>query len=163
MANYDVMVALQKAKKEARLLVEAADPHVANKQKRDLSNYHQRRYRARKPKRLCLDCGADISHRGSRAVRCETHAQEYKLARHKVYQARAHRKYMYGLGSERYDMLRLAQINRCGICDEPLDQQGPSHVDHDHETGAVRGLLCADCNRGLGCFKDSPDVLQSAI
>jgi hypothetical protein len=54
--------------------------------------------------------------------------------------------------------LRLAQDDRCAICSEP----GPQHLDHDHETGRVRQLLCQRCNQGLGLLQDDPDVLRAA-
>lgn len=59
-----------------------------------------------------------------------------------------------------------AQGGRCAICETPLSRgRGPTgvHADHDHETLAVRGLLCGHCNRGLGFFKDSPKSLQAAV
>jgi len=54
-------------------------------------------------------------------------------------------------------MLEMQQ-GMCAICQvEPA-----AHVDHDHDTGAVRELLCFNCNGGLGQFKDQPDVLRAA-
>lgn len=54
----------------------------------------------------------------------------------------------------------LKQKGRCKICREKLTQY---HVDHDHETGEFRGLLCGNCNVGLGCFKDNIESLKRAI
>jgi hypothetical protein len=59
---------------------------------------------------------------------------------------------------EEYDALLQAQEGKCKICGAP-----PTAVDHDHETGEVRGLLCRACNLGLGYFKDSAELLQRAI
>jgi hypothetical protein len=68
------------------------------------------------------------------------------------------RKFKYGLTSEEFEALAKSQNYRCAICETP-----ELHVDHDHGTGAVRGLLCGPCNRMLGCAKDDPDVLERAI
>lgn len=61
----------------------------------------------------------------------------------------------------------LAQQERCAICRRHFDNTGPrdlrDHVDHCHITGAVRGMLCGRCNKGLGQFIDSPAMLDRAI
>lgn len=56
------------------------------------------------------------------------------------------------------------QGHRCAICG--INELGDTRqfaVDHDHSTGLVRGLLCANCNLGLGHFKDSTDILRAAL
>ena len=71
------------------------------------------------------------------------------------------RDYEYGLAPGEYEKLKEAQESRCAICGEP--PRTPSlHVDHDHDTGEVRGLLCDRCNRGLGQFQDDPDIVEKA-
>ena len=61
----------------------------------------------------------------------------------------------YGLTPEDYDRMLAAQGGRCAICgtDNPGGQGNRLHVDHDHETGRVRGLLCQGCNARLGWFE----------
>jgi hypothetical protein len=73
-------------------------------------------------------------------------------------------KVAYGITVEEYDEMLVTQGGKCAICsaDEP-GGPGRWHVDHDHKTSKVRGLLCARCNRALGGFKDDPVILQSAI
>ena len=50
-------------------------------------------------------------------------------------------------------------VKNCQICDKPF---GHKVVDHDHKTGKIRGLLCRQCNFGLGHFRDNPDSLEKA-
>jgi hypothetical protein len=69
----------------------------------------------------------------------------------------------YGLSRAAYDALRLVSQGVCAICGEDITALGSACVDHDHKTGAVRGLLCHHCNKGLGFFKDDPARLSSAI
>jgi recombinational DNA repair protein (RecF pathway) len=71
------------------------------------------------------------------------------------------RKHLYGISSSEYDGLLIAQCRQCAICGRPLDEKN-IHVDHDHVSYKVRGILCGCCNRGLGQFKDSPMFLQAA-
>jgi hypothetical protein len=74
------------------------------------------------------------------------------------------RKYLYGMSAEDYDRMLAEQGEACAICREPAaDDDGRGlHVDHDHASGAVRGLLCGNCNQGLGRFRDNPDYLHAA-
>jgi hypothetical protein len=71
----------------------------------------------------------------------------------------------YGITQEQFDAMLEHQGNRCAICrtDTPCPTSGKTwHIDHDHETGRVRGLLCNSCNRGIGQLGDDPDRLESA-
>lgn len=77
----------------------------------------------------------------------------------------AHFKTRYGITRAQYDEMLARQDGCCGICGGRVDANDRRrlHVDHDHETGAVRGLLCGSCNRGLGSFKDDIDRLRKAV
>ena len=66
----------------------------------------------------------------------------------------------YGLTFEEFSVLLDAQEGKCAICREEFD--GEPMVDHDHVTRRVRGLLCKQCNTGLGMFRDSPTFLRGA-
>ena len=68
----------------------------------------------------------------------------------------------YGITLSQYDMMIALQEDRCGICGDLVARQNFA-VDHDHATNRVRGLLCSQCNLGLGNFRDRPDILRSAI
>ena len=75
-------------------------------------------------------------------------------------------KKLYGLTQEQHDAMHTSQNGCCAICGRDKTPTRPNHslaVDHDHETGQVRGLLCMDCNRGLGHFRDQINLLQAAI
>lgn len=52
--------------------------------------------------------------------------------------------------------MRAAQENKCKICRRDLKKTTP-HLDHDYKTGAIRGLLCGNCNCGLGSFENECD------
>ena len=74
----------------------------------------------------------------------------------------------YGLTYEATKRLLEEQHGKCAICGADIKVMGERksksvHVDHDHATGFVRGLLCQACNTGLGGFRDDTLVLKSAI
>lgn len=71
----------------------------------------------------------------------------------------------YGITLEDYNNLFEQQQGLCGICCQPQKSERNKSlaVDHNHETGKVRGLLCDRCNRGLGLLRDNKQILQQAI
>ena len=87
-----------------------------------------------------------------------------------IHARRWHLKNKFGITLEEFDVLFSKQDGKCAICglvnEVKIDKRGRSsrllHIDHDHKTGNVRGLLCQKCNVGLGSFKDAPDLLSKA-
>ena len=73
----------------------------------------------------------------------------------------SHRRRLYGIDEEQYNNMILSQNNICAICNKPSNKT--LHIDHDHITGKVRGLLCSSCNTGIGLFKEDIDSLANAI
>lgn len=69
----------------------------------------------------------------------------------------------YKLTTDEWDALYDKQLGRCAVCLLTLAEAKKVCVDHDHETGKVRGLLCHGCNVGLGHFFDDVASLQRAI
>jgi|DEB19_MinimDraft_3_1074340.scaffolds.fasta_scaffold32276_2 hypothetical protein len=62
----------------------------------------------------------------------------------------------YGMSTEEITKLKETGCELCGV-------KNNLHVDHNHRTGSFRGILCTNCNRGIGHLKDSPDLLRKAI
>ena len=69
-------------------------------------------------------------------------------------------KQRYGITLEEWNTMLIETNGLCGICLNPM--RNPQ-LDHCHQTGKVRGLLCPSCNRGIGQFSDNPEILESAI
>lgn len=129
----------------------------------------------------CLHCGAEIMG-GSKYFPLERRkycsgicVQKAWLVKNrpqrKVQGRRSHLKNTFGITPEDFVDLYKAQNGRCAICGlanmNYIDKKGrerPSlFIDHEHLGGGVRGLLCHGCNTGLGHFRDSVELLESAI
>jgi hypothetical protein len=73
----------------------------------------------------------------------------------------------FGITTAQYKGMLKAQKGVCAICGNPEEAKRHKNqrlaVDHCHTTGKIRGLLCSQCNHGLGSFRDNPDFLAKAI
>ncbi len=71
----------------------------------------------------------------------------------------------YGVTESTFNSMLTSQDGRCAICDVEFTkaQKRLPHIDHCHDTGRVRGLLCHKCNAGIGFLQHSPKILVDAI
>lgn len=133
---------------------------------------HQNRVRAERKRKefedrnpLCEDCGLPIPSGAGRVKFCSWECKHRTMsARWRERNPDYNRQRLYGLTPERYEELLEEQSYACAICrDDTWPGKGNApHVDHCHDTGAVRGLLCGRCNVGLGQFKDDSSRLRAA-
>ncbi|QDY08968.1 recombinase [Micromonospora sp. HM134] len=121
--------------------------------------------------RFCADCGtvkpvvdfprnrADSTGYATYCKPC--HNSRTKEVRQRLYggSREYHLRRRYGIGEKEFRELLAEQGGVCAVC----GAEDPQHVDHDHRTGWVRGILCFNCNGGLGQFRDSPTRLARAI
>ena len=121
----------------------------------------------------CKDCGQDARYIPRRVTLClpckATRLRVYcqKTGFHKKRYARLvkeererHLIRKYGITQADYDAMFAAQGGCCAICERT--QERAFDVDHDHDTGEVRGLLCTNCNRMIGHAGDSAERLTDA-
>ncbi len=122
----------------------------------------------------CIDCDATITeavNQGRRSKRCETCKIHYRREWAAQHQRETRRLYKFGVTIEECEAILKKQKYACAICGKKLrpwkttaeGDGGNTHLDHDHNTGKIRGALCNSCNMGLGNLRDSIDILQKAI
>lgn len=138
-----------------------------------------RRYRAKHPDRVRASHARYLAANrealyATAAAKRDASREEYNRHNRDTYDPTArrqsHMKSRFGLTLEQYEAMVQAQHNLCAICGQPERQKRNSGaskplglaVDHDHQTGRVRGLLCRACNRALGGFYDDPVALRAA-
>jgi len=90
-------------------------------------------------------------------------AAEYRASGRKaIADRKSHLKRRFGLSLEAYEAMLKNQGGVCLLCGKSPQPSRVLHVDHDHVTGKVRGLLCFTCNNALGDFNDDPHRLRAA-
>jgi hypothetical protein len=122
---------------------------------------------------FCSYCGQDKTvsefypaevRQNTKKAKCKECQREYARRRNKLRTKREEQhnnlKRLYGITIEEYENLYVMQGGRWLICNVLYDVLS---VDHNHKTNQVRGLLCKNCNFGLGHFRDDPELLHSAI
>lgn len=118
----------------------------------------------------CGDCRREYNlaryHREKETGNPERNAKRRKAKSYRSYSLRKR----YGMTVEDYEALAESQEYLCAICGKPERQTDPRYgtvldlaVDHCHETGHIRGLLCSACNTAIGKFNDDPDTIRAAI
>lgn len=122
-------------------------------------------------KKYCGKCGEikslsefnrDKSTRFGYTSRCKECLHEISVSEERVYRERVNRiKYRYNGSDE--DVNRIFDTHMCEICGTVFNSKTHKHVDHDHESGKIRGALCNKCNMGLGSFEDSINRMRLAI
>lgn len=137
----------------------------------------------RSPTKVCPRCSRRLPRsafptrpNGFTASYCVPCGREYNAARQRAWVARhpeyrpnpadqrvVKLRYRYGIEPEQYDALTAAQSGGCAVCGARPKGGEHLHVDHDHESGSVRGLLCPSCNKGLGHFQDDAERMRAAI
>lgn len=73
-----------------------------------------------------------------------------------------HLRNKFGITPAQYDEILERQGGMCAVCGAPPTRGISLHVDHDHGTGEIRGLLCFRCNNGIGLYHESTDLLERA-
>lgn len=131
--------------------------------------WHRERYApksgATDEPRACEQCGKVYQPRQRRpsaycSKECGQEARNAEMRGNRDKQLRK----KYGISEAEYREMLERQNSRCAICEIDIaGGRGIFHVDHCHTTKAVRGLLCMQCNHGLGNFRDNPGFLRRAI
>ena len=119
------------------------------KVQKPLTDYHKRSNRPCGVRSICKEC-----YKGYKYKRRDGYNREYDLMK------------SYSITTKEYDDLLKQQDGKCKICGTTSPIEGRKKylcVDHDHNTGKIRGLLCDKCNRGIGLLNDDIKIIKNAL
>jgi hypothetical protein len=114
--------------------------------------------------RLLLQGVFEPSRRGTGHAYCSLDCQQADFkTKNPHYRRERMLQEKYSMSLADYNALFTRQAGVCAVCrQEPDVWHGGLCVDHDHDTGEVRGLLCDTCNKGIGLLRDNPEYLDAA-
>ena len=122
-----------------------------------------------RPGAVCRKC--ESAYTVQRCKDVQQHKKPHVIAYKKEYDKKNFNKHkngylkkMHGITLDEFNEMLKSQDGKCAICGD-LSKEDERHfaVDHNHETGENRGILCHKCNMAVGLFKDDPALFQSAI
>ena len=119
------------------------------------------RRRAKEKRRHLVRMATDPEYAQLHVLKLRAYRKTWKARHHDAREQ--HLRDHYGIGRADYDRMLAEQGGRCAICGGPPVRREVFDVDHDHQRGTIRGLLCFPCNNGLGCFRDDAERLSAAI
>lgn len=123
---------------------------------------------------VCLECNKEKQNYGkgvcntcyhkiwARKQDRKNYRAEYRKENPNYFRSK-HLYYTFGITLEKYEIMLKKQGGLCAICSKVCVSGKNLAVDHCHETGKIRGLLCANCNRGIGCFSDKKEIVEKAL
>jgi hypothetical protein len=125
---------------------------------KSITDFYKNKQAARGLQGICKDCTREASRqwRTRNRIKDRQYAQKHRLRE------------KFGITIDHYQALLDQQGGKCAICNgvEQVASNGISRlmaVDHNHDTGSIRGILCTNCNRAIGLLHDDPVILQKAI
>lgn len=135
------------------------------KQEKPKSEFYKQTTRSDGLRSRCKACDSELNseyYKQNRQKMYESNSEYCRQNKRKIEDRRLHRR--YGISIDDYDRMSATQGHKCAICGSKSSGGNKSRfcVDHDHETGQVRALLCNKCNQGIGLMQDDPDLLEKA-
>ena len=139
-----------------------------------LSKFRKDKHRVDGRMNKCANCKAKEEKRNSiKNPEIRKRINDKRVDNRKKYYSDEDRKLKYrnaqlikafNITLDQYNQILVSQDNVCYICrrDETSVRNRSLAVDHNHQTGKIRGLLCSNCNRALGLFKDNKNLLLAA-
>lgn len=129
------------------------------KTEKSIDSFHNNKRSKDGKQHRCKPCAKAFTQEATKTWRNSSENYKFSVMKTKV-------KLKYGLDLDTIQKIYEAQNGCCAICKRELlygaDKCDTPHIDHNHKTGTVRGLLCLQCNTGLGMFDDSIALLDQA-
>lgn len=123
-------------------------------------------------KKAFCTCGSQVARAGSKCVKCNglSKRKDINIDR-KTYARDWSLKKKYGISLNDFNIILEKQNGKCTICNKLMEEPSSTRgqgldvmaLDHCHETGKIRSILCNACNKGLGMFNDDISLLENAL